>query len=124
MIGRMPWTPSHSERAMIAIGGGIGLAAAISPTMLQRAFGIDPSEITGANLFGWRLFATRNLYLTAKALQGDATAISAFGQLQALDQVVFWQALATRTVPARTAVLAAATSAAIVVLDRHRRSQT
>lgn len=107
---------------MIAIGGGIGLGAAISPALLQRTFGIPASETTGAGAFGWRLFATRNLFLTARALQGDATAIAAFGQLQVLDQVVFWHAFARRSIPRRTAVLAAATSAAIVVLDVHRRS--
>lgn len=106
---------------MIALGGGVGLAAAVAPALLQRSFGVAAADITGANQFGWRLFATRNLYLTTRALQGNPTAIDAFGQLQGLDQVVFWQAFVTRSVPRRTAVLAAATSAVIVGLDVHRR---
>lgn len=96
--------------------------AAIAPGLLQRSFGIPANEITGSNRFGWRLFAVRNLYLTSRALEGDAVAIEAFGRLQVLDHVVFWHAFAQRSVPRRTAVLAAATSAAIVGLDRHRRS--
>lgn len=118
----MPWTSQHSQRAMITIGGAVGLAAGVAPAHLQRAFGIDAADVTGSNRLGWRLFATRNLYLTARALQGDPTAVAAFGQLQALDQVVFWHAFASRSVPRITAVLAATTSAAIVALDLHRRS--
>lgn len=107
---------------MIALGGTVGLAAALAPELLQRGFGIPAGDITGSNKFGWRLFATRNLYLTARALKGDPTAIDAFGHLQALDQVVFWQAFVKQSVPRTTALLAAATSAAIVSLDIHRRS--
>lgn len=118
----MHWTPQHSQQAMIALGGTVGLAAAFAPEMLQRTFGIAADDVTGANKFGWRLFATRNLYLTARALTGDPAAVDAFGHLQALDQAVFWHAFATRSVPRSTALLAAATSAAIVAFDVHRRS--
>ncbi|WP_183094508.1 hypothetical protein [Nocardioides stalactiti] len=118
----MTWTPQHSQNAMIAVGGGVGAAAMVAPALLQRVFGIPAEEITGPGLMGWRLFAARNLYLTARAAQGDSTAIAAFGHLQALDQVVFWHAFSTRSVPRSTAVLAAATSLAIVALDVHRRT--
>lgn len=107
---------------MIALGGSVGIAAALAPTFLQRSFGIAADDVTGSNKVGWRLFATRNLYLTARAMKGDPTAIQAFGHLQSLDQVVFWHAFAKRSVPRRTAVLAAAASAAIVGLDIHRRT--
>lgn len=117
----MPWTPRHSQNVMLAVGGTVGLAAAVSPRLLQRTFGVPADEITGAGQLGWRLFAARNLYLTARAVQGDDAAVNAFGHLQALDQVVFWHAFATRSVPRVTSVLAATTSAAIVGLDLHRR---
>lgn len=117
----MPWAARDSQNAMIAVGGTVGLAAAVAPRLLQRAFGVPDEAITGAGQFGWRLFAARNLYLTARALRGDPTAIDAFGHLQAIDQVVFWHAFATRSVPRVTSVLAAATSGAIVALDVHRR---
>lgn len=107
---------------MIALGGGIGAAAAIAPTLLQRTFGVPRADITGAGQLGWRLFAARNLYLSVRAAQGDATAMAAFGHLQALDQAVFWHAFATRSVPRSTSLLAAATSLAVVGLDAHRRS--
>ncbi len=107
---------------MIALGGGVGLAAALAPSLLQRSFGIPAHDVTGSNKIGWRLFATRNLYLSARAMAGDPAAIAAFGHLQALDQIVFWQAFAARSIPMKTAELAATTSAAIVGLDIHRRS--
>lgn len=118
----MTWTPQHSQRAMIALGGSVGVSAAVAPAVLQRCFGIAESDITGAGRLGWRLFAARNLYLTARAVQGDRSAVAAFGHLQALDQAVFWQAFVTRSVPRTTSVLAAATSLVIVGLDAHRRS--
>jgi hypothetical protein len=118
----MAWTPRHSQQAMIALGGTVGVAAALVPQLLQRGFGVPANDITGSNKLGWRLFATRNLYLTARAMTGDPGAVDAFGHLQALDQVVFWQAFVTRSVPRPTAALAAATSAVIVGLDVHRRS--
>lgn len=118
-----PWTPAQSGRAMVAIGGSVGLAAALAPDLLQRAFGIHQSQLTGAGRFGWRLFATRNLYLTALAMKGDPTAVAAFGKLQPLDQMVFVTAFVSRSVPRRTAVLAAMTSLAIMGLDQHRRSE-
>ncbi len=106
---------------MIGIGGTVGLAAAAAPSLLQRSFGIAAEEVTGANRLGWRLFATRNLYLSARAATGDQAAVAAIGHLQALDQVVFWCAFARRSVPRRTALLAALTSAVIIGLDTHRR---
>ncbi|WP_139980349.1 hypothetical protein [Nocardioides litoris] len=118
----MPWSPEQSQRAMVGVGGAVGLAAAVAPSLLQRSFGIPAADVTGANELGWRLFATRNLYLTARAATGDQAAIDAIGHLQALDQVVFWHAFARRSVPRRTALLAVLTSAVIVGLDAHRRS--
>ena len=117
----MPWTSRDSQNAMIAVGGAVGIAAAVSPRLLQRTFGIPEDAIKGAGQLGWRLFAARNLYLSARALRGDQVAIDAFGHLQALDQVVFWHAFATRSVPRVTSLLAAATSGVIVGLDVHRR---
>lgn len=114
-------TPTAAERLMITIGLGVGVAAAIAPTTLQRAFGIDRDQITGAGNLGWRLFASRNLYIGVRAWRGDRAAVAAFAPIQALDQAVFWHAFATRSVPRPTAVAAVLTSASIVALDRVRR---
>lgn len=105
---------------MLSIGGGVGLAAAVSPDLLLRAFGATESLTPGGRL-GWRLFAARNIYLTARALQGDRSAEDAYAPLQALDQLAFWAAVAERGLPRRTTSLAIAASGAIVVLDRIRR---
>lgn len=111
----------QARSAMLAIGGGVGVAAALGPDLLVRAFGVPADSLTPAGRLGWRLFAARNLYLTARAVTGDHAAEDAFGPLQALDQVVFWGALAKGELPRRTCVLAIATSGAIVALDQVRR---
>lgn len=115
--------PEHpAALAMLAVGGGVGVAAAVAPTLLLRAFGVPAAEVNGAARMGWRLFAARNLYLTARALRGHPDGLAAYAPLQALDQVVFWHAFATRSVPRGTAVAAAGASALIVALDLARRS--
>jgi hypothetical protein len=108
-------------RGMAAIGGTVALASAARPRAFLRMFGIAPREVTGAAAFGWRLFAVRTAYLSVIAWRGDATARAAFLPIQMLDQVVFWHAFAERSVPRRAALLAAATSGAIVALDVRRR---
>lgn len=111
----------RAARTMAAIGGGVAVGSALAPRAFLRGFGIDRGEVTGAAVFGWRLFATRTAYLSVLAWRGDTAARDAFLPLQALDQVVFWNAYRERSVPRRAAVLAAATSGAIVALDVARR---
>lgn len=106
---------------MAAIGGGVAVASMISPRRFLRIFGIAPDEVTGAGAFGWRMFAVRNAYLSGLAWGGNATAREAFLPVQLLDQLVFWSAFKTRSVPRRAAVLAATTSGAIIALDVARR---
>ena len=113
---------SQGARAgMLAIGGSVGVVAAVAPDLLLRAFGAPAGSLTPAGRLGWRLFAARNLYLTASALRGDPAAEAAFGRLQALDQVAFWAAFARGDLPRRTSGLAIAASGAIVALDQVRR---
>lgn len=113
--------PEQAARGMAAIGLGAALGSALAPRPFLRVFGIPGEEVTGAAVFGWRLFAVRTAYLSTRALRGDPGARAAFLPVQALDQAVFWHAFATRSVPRRAAVLAAATSGAIVALDLARR---
>ena len=86
-----------------------------------RLFGIPDHEVTGAAAFGWRLFAARTAYISALAWRGNETARDMFLPVQLLDQAVFWQAFARRSVPRRASLLAAATSGAIIALDLARR---
>ncbi len=103
---------------MAGIAGTVAAGAALSPRLFLRPFGVAPREVTGAAAFGWRLFAVRTAYLAARAWRGDPAARAAFLPVQLLDQLVFWHAFATRSIPRRGAVLAAAVSGAIIVLDR------
>jgi hypothetical protein len=110
---------------MAAIGLTAAAGSALAPKPFLRVFGIPAKDVTGAAVFGWRLFAVRTAYLSTMALRGDAAARAAFLPVQALDQAVFWHAFATRSVPRRAALLAAATSGAIVALDVYgRRAKT
>lgn len=113
--------PGRARTAMLAIGGAVGLAAAVSPDLLLRGFGVPAGSLTPAGRLGWRLFAARNLYLTTRAAQGDPAAADAFGPLQALDQVAFWAAFARADLPRRTSGLAILASGSIVALDQVRR---
>jgi hypothetical protein len=106
---------------MAAIGATVAAGMAISPRTFLQLFGIDADEVTGAGALGWRLFAVRTGYLSGRALMGDASAREAFLPVQLLDQAVFWHSFATRSVPRRASLLAAATSGAIIALDSVRR---
>lgn len=107
---------------MAAIGATVSIASALAPRPFLRLFGVPPAEVTGAGVLGWRLFAARTAYISALAFGGNPTARDAFLPLQLIDQVVFWQAFQTRSIPRRGAVLAAAVSGVIIVLDLKRRT--
>lgn len=111
----------EAARCMATIGAVVSTGVAVSPRTFLRPFGIQAEEVTGAGALGWRLFAARTGYLSARALAGDGAARESFLPIQLLDQGIFWHAFATRSVPRRAAAMAAATSGAIVALDSIRR---
>jgi hypothetical protein len=112
----------RAARGMIAIAGTVAFASAFSPRLFLSAFGIRPQDVNGVALFGWRLFAVRTGFLAMLAWRGNETAREAFLPIQILDQAVFWQAFATRSVPRRASLMAAAASGVIIALDLWRRS--
>ncbi len=107
----------RTTKVMAGIGGGVAVASAVSPKAFLRIFGIGAEEVSGAAAFGWRLFAVRTALISGLAYKGDETARRLFLPVQLADQVVFWHAYKTRSVPPRAAFLAAGTSALIVLLD-------
>jgi len=109
---------------MAAVGLAVGLGAVLSPKAVVRAYGIPASGMTGAGAFGWRLFGVRTAILSARALGGDEAAEETFLPVQILDQLVFLHAYRTRAIPRSAAVLAMATSGAIIALDLVRRGRT
>ncbi len=111
-----------ATRGMATIGGAVATASAISPKTFLSLFGVERRDVTGAAAFGWRLFAVRTAYLSARAWRGDASARDAFLPVQLLDQAVFWHAFATHSVPRRAALMAAGASGAIIALDIVRRT--
>lgn len=93
----------------------VGLGFALAPRRLGRLYGLPPHELAGASDFAWRLFAARNLVVGGAALAGSQAARRTILPVQIVDQTIFLHALATRSVPPRTAAMGMATSAAIVV---------
>jgi hypothetical protein len=114
-------SPERLARANVVIALAVGVGAAVSPRLLLRAYGVPASEVTGAAVLGWRLFAMRNLAVGVAAWRGDESARAMFLPVQVLDQMAFASAYSSRDLP-RPAVLAAmATSGAIVAMDVLRR---
>jgi hypothetical protein len=105
------------HRATGALALAVGASATASPRHMLRLFGIAPREVTGAAAFGWRLFGVRTAFVAAGALRGDRSARAVVLPVQLADQVVFAQAYRARSVPRRAAVLAMATSGALIALD-------
>ena len=106
---------------MAAIGGSVSVGSAFFPRLFLRLFGVAPREVTGPAIFALRLFAVRTAYLSALAARGNETARDAFLPVQVLDQMVFWHAFKTRSIPRPGAVLAAAMSGVIIAFGLSRR---
>jgi hypothetical protein len=113
----------RATTTMAGIAGAVALGSALVPRHFLRLFGVAPEEVTGATRLGFGLFATRNAYVAMNALRDDPAAKAAFLPLQALDQVVFWHAYATRSIPRPGALLAISVSGAIVAIDLRRRKE-
>lgn len=119
-----PRVTDRATKTMAGIAGTVAIGSAFAPRSFLRLFGVAPDEVTGATRLGFGLFATRNAYIAVQALRDDPAAKAAFLPLQALDQIVFWRAYATRSIPRPGALLAISVSGAIVAVDLRRRGNT
>jgi len=107
----------EAYRAAGALALAVGVAATASPRRMLAGFGIPGREVTGAAALGWRMFGIRTAVVGGGIVAGDASARAVLLPVQLADQAVFAHALATRSVPARAAVLAMATSGVLIALD-------
>lgn len=106
----------EQERAWQSVGAGasvVGVAAVLSPTLLGRVFGLT-EPTTGGGSLAWRLFGVRTALIGVATVRGSAQARRAVLPVQAADQLVFLHALPTGSVPRRTALMAMATSGALI----------
>ena len=104
------------QRAMQALGlfqVALAVAILIAPRRGSRLAGMEWDRATGEALFGWRLFALRQLCLGAGGIAGVRAARDINRFLQPADLALFVQAYRARSVPRRTsgAGIAAATCA-------------
>lgn len=115
-------TPLAAERAMKLLGllqSTIGLVTLMAPGSRTSLAGMRWGGMTGEGLFGWRLFALRQVLLGAGVLVGVEPVRRANWVLQPADLVLFVRAYRTRCVPRRTAVLClglATTALGVLVL--------
>ncbi len=115
-------TPLAAEWAMKLLGIGqsaIGLVTLMAPASRTSLAGMRWGGMTGEGLFGWRLFALRQVLLGAGVLVGIEPVRRANWLLQPADFVLFVRAYRTRCVPRRTAVLSlglATTALGVLVL--------
>lgn len=107
---------SHRWQVAGALACAVGVPAALAPSLLVRAYGLPAAGGTGGGALGWRMFGVRTAVIGAAVRQGDPSARAAVLPVQLLDQVVLAHALVTGSVPRRTALLAMATSAALIAL--------
>jgi hypothetical protein len=101
-------TPVAAERAMKLLGlaqSTIGIVTLLAPADRTKLVGMRWGGMTGEGLFGWRLFALRQVLLGAGVLAGVEPVRRANWLLQPADFVLFARAYRTRSVPRRTAVL-------------------
>ena len=84
---------------------------------------MDPDQLNGGALFGWRLFALRNLGIAGAALAGNRDASLLITLVQFPDQVVFAVGARRGEIPVRTARMAAATSGAVIALGLAARAR-
>jgi hypothetical protein len=64
---RLDATGLDATKAMAAIGGAVALASAVSHGFSSAVRHRPSREVTGAAVFGWRLFAMRTGYLSVQA---------------------------------------------------------
>lgn len=112
-----PNTPSPSGAQLDRFAGGIGLlvgvGALLAPRLLLRLYGIDPAELNGVGLLGWRLFAIRNIAIGSAAVGGSRQAQDAVLGMQAPDIALFAHCYWTESIPRPVALKAMLTAALV-----------
>jgi len=95
----------------------VGVGSVIAPRALSRLYGMPADGMTGTAALGWKMFGVRTVTIGAAALVGSAPVRQLVIPVQIFDQIVFFQALLTRSVPRKSAIMAMATSGAIIALS-------
>ncbi len=102
--------------AMAGLATAVGGVSVGAPRTLLRILGVAPEQATPAAQLGLRLFATRNLAVSALAVRGDATAQAMFLPVQCLDQLAWWELHRRGALSRRTTLTCTAISGLIIGL--------
>ncbi len=104
------------DRVAGGIGLLVGVGALLAPRLLLRIYGIDPAELNGVGLLGWRLFAIRNIAIGSAAVGGNRQAQDAVLGLQAPDIALFAHCYWTESIPRPVALKAMLTAGLVATL--------
>lgn len=111
------------DRLAGGIGLIIGVGALLFPRLLLRAYGVDPRELTGAGLLGWRLFAIRNIAIGSAAVGGHRRAQDTVLAIQAPDIALFAHCYHTESIPRPVAAKAIASASLVAGLGLAARAR-
>lgn len=111
------------DRLAGGIGLIVGVGALLFPRLLLRAYGVDPRELTGAGLLGWRLFAIRNIAIGSAAVGGHRRAQDAVLAIQAPDIALFAHCYRTESIPRPVAAKAMVTASLVAGLGLAARAR-
>lgn len=84
----------------------VGAGSVIAPSALSRLYRMPADGMTGTAALGWKMFGVRTVTIGAAVLVGSAPARQTVIPVQIFDQIVFLQALLTRSVPRQSALMA------------------
>lgn len=115
---------SGRTKAMAGMATAVAATSIGAPRLLLRVVGVPPEQATPAAELGLRLFAARNLAVSALAIRGDATTQAMFLPLQGLDQLAWWDLYRRGTLSLRTTLTCTAISGVIVGLGVAERAAT
>ncbi len=107
---------SGRTTAMAGLATTVAATSIGAPRLLLRILGVPPEQATPAAELSLRLFAARNLAVSAFALRGDETAQAMFLPIQGLDQIAWWDLYRRGTLSLRTTLTCAAISGVIIGL--------
>ncbi len=109
-------TAERFDTAAAAIGLMVGIGGMFFPRLLLRAYGADPDQLNGTGMFGWRLFAIRNIFVAGAALAGNKQARDTVFVLQGPDLLLFAHCYRTRSIPRITSALAMVSAGLVATL--------
>lgn len=101
----------------------IGIGALLFPKTLLKVYGVK-EPLSGPGVFGWRLFALRNIWTGGRALTGDPAAREMIMLLQPPDIALFLKSYRDGDIPLITTIMACITASSVMIVSAIARSKS